>query len=101
MQQNAFDHTRCNANGESAIGMNSFHVKWTRSSWFQRAWFVTQFEDFVAHVAVVRKMTSICRNEAVINQMLSSFLDQLKICNQWRVQRHVTAKSEATWCGVQ
>jgi hypothetical protein len=101
MQQNAFDHMRCNANGESTIGMNSFHAKWTRSSRFQRAWFAFQFEDLIAHVAVVGKTMSICRNEAVINWMLSLFLDQLKICDQWRVWCHGTAKSEATWCSVQ
>jgi hypothetical protein len=53
------------------------------------------------HVAVVGKMTSNCRNEAAINQMLSSFLDQQKVCDQWCVQRHGTAKSEAIWCSVQ
>jgi hypothetical protein len=71
--------------GKSTIGMNSFHAKWTRTSWFERARFAVQFEDLVAHVAVVRKTTSICCDQAVINWMLSLLFDQLKICDWWCV----------------
>ena len=63
-----------------------------RSSRLQRAQFVFQFEGFAAHVAGTRKTKSICRNEAVINNTLSLFLDQLKICDERRIQRHIWPK---------
>jgi hypothetical protein len=61
-----------------------------------------EFKDFAARSAVARKTTLTRRSEAIINETLSSFLDQLKICKVSAPSAaSLAAKSEATWCGAQ
>ena len=77
-------------NGDGTIGVNSSDAKWADSARGQFVRFVSQNQDFIVRLIVMRNAPTISSNELLIDQCLSVLSNKFQVSSQRYVEDHVT-----------